>query len=381
VSCKEKHFSNVIEKLDFDGRFLSEMEPYIILLFSIALVLLISRNVVDGPTAFSLKPRNLINPIIYWSLAGTLILFAGLRFDTGTDFRMYQTLFTMVNSHSLLRSIEESPQEVAYVAVQFAVKQVTQDATALFLVTSILTVVPIFFAIRRLVQNVKIGILSYLMSGVFLSSMNATRQGISMAFFTLGVALWKTNSVGRFVALIIAVLFHQSAIIAIILLLVFKIRKPSLSQILITPIAIILLAALLLQVNEIQGLASSLSDRYLTYLVESVGAGIGTWLNVGFWIIVLIVVYLQNADRDELFLSNLQMAVLVPSLMSLSLIVIELGRLSGYFTIFAFVVVSNYLESGIGITRKATFFVAGFAYFLVHIYFYNGLLPYKSLFL
>src|SRR5690606_27216665 len=78
-----------------------------------------------------------------------LVVFSAVRVGIGTDYREYTLIYNRVDTGDWLREIATAPQEVGFTLLMLVLKSVDPTPTTFFWVTSALTVVPVFAAIKQ----------------------------------------------------------------------------------------------------------------------------------------------------------------------------------------------------------------------------------------
>mgnify|MGYP001021134194 CR=1 FL=1 len=170
---------------------------------------------------------------------------AGLRDLTiGTDVNVYASpMFDIAKSSSSLKSflnttwymvyVKISDIEMGYDVLVFVTAKVFGSVQSLLFLTEMLVVVPVYVALVKMRKQLPIwvGMLTFYLM-YFNLSLNIMRQSIAMAFLLLAFSyLFNESRKGFVVSFIIAVCFHTSAFLGIIVfaiyLYVVKDRKMS----------------------------------------------------------------------------------------------------------------------------------------------------------
>lgn len=160
------------------------------------------------------------------------ILTATFRYNTGIDFANYVDISKVISPLSLSEFFNSSYLAV-YEPTLFAFARLSQTLTntdiLMFLIYSIISILPFYFAVRRINKNFSyLAILFYLLV-FFAPSLNLVRQyaAISIVFYATILYIYRTNIAFRhrlavFVFLVLlATLVHASAICALILPIVY----------------------------------------------------------------------------------------------------------------------------------------------------------------
>lgn len=219
---------------------------------------------------------------LWWVLpTGALILISGTRDGVGTDFNLYRGFFLAVDPTSLGNSLEVIPQEQGFVALMFVLRQITDEFQWLLVACALLTVLPIFVAIRLASPMPTYSVFLYLTLSYYLVSLNAVRQSIAVAFVFLAAVLFRRFRVTAVVCAMLAPFFHASAIIAILILILASFIRMKLTKVLLLSFVTGIVGAGLLQLDLARSVLESLNERYGDYLERGNGAGFGTVLVIG----------------------------------------------------------------------------------------------------
>ncbi len=176
-----------------------------------------------------------------------LLSFVGLRFNVGTDYQNYIREYNTISQISW----EELPtlrMELLVATLFKILSYVLWDARLIFVVLGFLALYPIYKA-NKLYEYKYLAYSVLIYCVLFLPfSLNGMRQGVAMSFILLSMTyLMKEKKILGIVCLILACLFHTSALIVapyLLLLLIKKFKKIKLSKIYIALTAVISFAVL-----------------------------------------------------------------------------------------------------------------------------------------
>lgn len=166
----------------------------------------------------------------YWSLVVLCILIVGLRhYSVGTDTANYRLYFLFPqNGYNRGQNIELGFQYWTYL-----IKSLTDNYQSFFLLSAVISFVPLAYAILKLTKYKIIALLFVLFSitasSLFFFELSGMRQSIAISFFVLATYFLLKNGLclKTMFVLLLSGLFHNSSILCIIILLVlFYIRKP-----------------------------------------------------------------------------------------------------------------------------------------------------------
>ena len=99
--------------------------------------------------------------------------------------------------------------EVGYTTLSIAVRSLTDFPYAIFWATSILTVIPMYIAIKRSSLDLPFSVAIYMLLAFYVSPFNLVRQGIAIALIFLAHTFFEKNRVLYFVLSALAGLFCQ----------------------------------------------------------------------------------------------------------------------------------------------------------------------------
>lgn len=154
-----------------------------------------------------------------------LVLFVGLRYRVGTDYDAYLRMYDRIGSTSW-NSIWASGTELLLTLVFKICSSFLSEPRLIFVILAILLFAPLYLANKQFgYKYLAYSILTFCI--MFLPfGMNGMRQGIAMSFVLLSFTyLMKDRTRGAVISLIIAVLFHTTALIVLPYFILFLIRK------------------------------------------------------------------------------------------------------------------------------------------------------------
>jgi transmembrane protein EpsG len=310
------------------------------------------------------------------SISAFLGIVAALRFQTGTDWTQYVDLFNRINPDSIDNSLYTYIQSPGFVFFQFLIKQFSDDVRVFFFVCSFITTFCFLLAIRKFQAKLPIAIFMYFFLGFYVLSFNAVRQSMAVAIFFLAMSI-KPESLKKYIALIfLASFFHSSALlVGALVFIIERIRINKKNIILILSSSFIFYS--LLQTSLVKNFVSIFDSRYENHL-ELEAAGTGTLLHLMFkLILILLLIYLEKDKSDKEFSIYLIFACITLFFATTSW---TIGRLEPYFSIFFTVIVSRVLGKESNRSFLAVVYLATALFFGFYVSFYNGVIPYKTLF-
>jgi hypothetical protein len=184
------------------------MLVYFAILF-VVLILVFASNNVGAYSTFE--------TIIFYSSAIVLVLFAGFRANVvGTDTNNYISMFIAKSNQEQSIFEIQGNIEIGYLFLQQVAYFVSTKYWSILTLIALISVIPTYYVLRELTQNVIISIFIYITLGIYLLFFNAGRQGISVAISTVGILYILDRSLVKYlICIFIASLFHKTAIIMI----------------------------------------------------------------------------------------------------------------------------------------------------------------------
>ncbi len=151
-----------------------------------------------------------------------LILLSGLRSDmVGTDTGGYLRTFQYFDIHFL----ENSAKDFGFYYLMGLVRSFTDNKTIFLFVTSLFTLIPLFYFIKKTSLNVPFSLFLYVVLGFYTQSFNVIRQSIAISFILLAVYYLSNRSLTKSViSFFIATQFHLSALLVGVIYIINHIK-------------------------------------------------------------------------------------------------------------------------------------------------------------
>lgn len=320
---------------------------------------------------------------IWWTpfdfaLVAVLVAFSAFRYQVGTDYTMYFRFYQLADpSMDWWSQVDYFQQEALYTGLSLWLKTFTADPFAIFWVTSALTIIPIYAAIRKQSLDLPFAVLLYVLLAFYVAPFNLVRQGIAIAFVFWAYSFLARKNWVAFAALgAVGVAFHTSALIAVAVILIARLWKPTVRSTIVVLVVAGLGAAALWTVPAVAEAVGSLSERYETYVLTSQAAGFGTYLLVAAYLalLILMLAFRRYSDRPD-WLAMLAVAVVFLILGTQSVVP---ARMFYYFGLFVVLLVPNTLANRPKSTTFKVAIIAGAAvYFAFYVTNYSSLVPYQ----
>lgn len=155
----------------------------------------------------------LISPIPF-------ILLAAFRYDVGTDY-----LYTYVPRFNEIAEGKENYFEYGFFMLNKLIQVFTLDYFWLFLTCAVITYSLVFESIYKYLDDPTFGVLMFVISTAFFTSLNTTRQYIAIAIFLYAIRFIQNKQLFRYAAaILIAALFHKSILIMLPVYFICRIK-------------------------------------------------------------------------------------------------------------------------------------------------------------
>lgn len=205
--------------------------------------------------------------IFYWSLITLLFLVSALRYDVGQDYNHWIDVYNWIMNGENGGNYVEIGYKYLNVLIQLI--PIFNEYT-LFIITSAFIIFGFGYIIYRNVEK-KYWFLSIFMlicSGIFFASLNLVRQYIAVVIVALGMTFLKKQNYMLFIlSVIVAALFHTSALIMLAFLAFYLIfRKQKFNKILIGIYMLSLIFMIIDLRQIIEWFKFMIPERWIWYL-------------------------------------------------------------------------------------------------------------------
>lgn len=310
--------------------------------------------------------------------AAVLVAFSSTRYFVGTDYRLYLTIFSELDTSNWAQTISTSPQEIGYTLLSLAVKSLTDDPFAIFWVTSALTIIPIYAVIKRSSADVTFALLLYILLAFYVNPFNIVRQGIAVALTFYADRFFETNRTKYVILVALAASMHSSAILAVALQLGFRWKRPTVKFLMATLLLSVTAAIILTRVPLFTTLLDIINPRYSEYLVNN-ESGIGTYLLVVFKLcLILYLLVLKVPPHLERYMTYLIISL---GLVIIGTVSVTVSRMEYFFSIYLLILIPGIMANRANSRVHKTFvIILASVYFAFFISNYSNLVPYTWLF-
>lgn len=290
------------------------------------------------------------------------------RYDVGWDYPNYYEAAKLPIDHVAVDKFEPLDKGIYYIAFFL------EWPHSVFIIFGILTYSIVFYTLYRFSANFSLSVLTYI-AFFYSTSIGPIRQGLAIAVILWGVRyLYELNYLKYFVVCIVAMLFHSSAIVAVIIPFIY--HHFNLKYTILSIIGVIFLFKLILA-----PIAEAL--EYMSYLQEGVelkGGDLIRYLFPAIYIILLILGKARNFKNNQLLYVG-AIGCVFPFILGGHIG----GRVAYYFTIYLTLLIPQVFSLyNIQIRRIAA--IGLISYFLLFIYtttknpMKTPFTPYKTIF-
>lgn len=309
----------------------------------------------------------------------SMILIAGFRYNIGTDYSMYNSMYFNQNQSNL------NKVEIGYKILMKIVAPIFGEKSYLFFILcSIITIIPIYVTIKKYSKKPGESIFYFITLGFYTLSFNMIRQAIGMAitFFALRY-LFDRKLFKYIITILLASTFHITSLIMIPIYWISKIKFSKLAN--FGVMFLLLFSGIMF--NVIFGYVTTKIPQYAMYAkYDNTIAGIGTYL-VNIIYILLIVFAIINRQkieqRDNRYLYIINMIIYSIFFISLSVKNTLFARLIYYWFMPIVIIIPEYILCVNKNKRNIVQFVMILAFclfYFINIYSFNGVYPYASIF-
>ena len=150
-------------------------------------------------------------------------LVAGFRYNNGTDYNLYTNIFNTIRGGNTFYSVKSI--EVGFVVLVKAALIFSKSPVFMFLLCAAVINTFYYIGSLKMSANLSFSILLFFITGTFFDSFNGLRQYIAAAIIFFSYQYLLNNETKKYVVcILVATLFHYSALIMLPLYFVFKQR-------------------------------------------------------------------------------------------------------------------------------------------------------------
>lgn len=345
------------------------MFPYFMVLIIITLIALISKKK---------RGRLIFSDYIIISI---LIIFSSIRYMVGTDYTLYYNLYSRIIDIGPLKAIEYNNVEIGYAIFNYLTYLIFRSRFAIFFTVSIVIVVCFIKFIRNNSNNFLISLSFFYCFSFYTNSMNVQRQYLATSILLLAVCFYcKRKYFIAIISSVLAILFHRTAIIFIIVFLIVK--KIDFNRKIYKILWCIGLISTLFY-EKIVNLLSVIIPKYQLYENKSFDPGIGTYLTSFIFIIsahyVVKLIRENKLQTSHILFGKLFIYGLPFYLLSIkSFLIMRIAM--QYFGVYLIILLPEFFitfKTNQRILIEYIYIMTLLVWFVIYLYSQNGVLPYQ----
>lgn len=263
-----------------------------------------------------------------------LLVFALRDVSVGTDTKNYYHLFSMICAEGAESDIIRKTIEPGWQIINKLIYIFNGSWQIVLLISGILVLLPIFISSWRYCENPPLSILIYYLLGFYFSSFNIIRQMIAASIVFAAFCQYFNNKklFIYFLQILLACCFHYTAIICMLIPLLIKYVRPSVSKaIILLPITIVtgfyIIPNLLFLIPLVGKYAIYLSGEKLNAISET---------QILYNIIGFL--FIMASDKNSLPLKLFYISLIFSNLFGFSEILVRIGM---YFQFSILLLTSN----------------------------------------
>lgn len=217
-----------------------------------------------------------------------IFLFYALRFDVGYDYMYYYSILTKtINFYDAMFNRLELLNRVL-----INISQAVHFPQFFFIITSFLLIYPLYLTIKNYSKDFALSTIIFLSFPIFFfNSLSVIRQYVAIGILFYAFKYIKSREFWKFtIFLVIAVLFHYSAIIGLLLYWVYY-KKIE------TKYFILLFVFGIFSFDISFYVVKYLFPQYLEYLIDNIGIG-GDKILIVFQIIGFLLLFFANKKKE-----------------------------------------------------------------------------------
>jgi transmembrane protein EpsG len=277
------------------------------------------------------------NKIFRYIAIASIVFVSGSRYATGYDFFNYYSFYTTYLFDSL---------EPLFKLSVIVLKYFSSDPQLLIFIYSLFTIIIMYVAITKYTKYIRTSFFIYMIiPGLYLNSFSIIRFSLaqSIVFIALFYLIYKQDKAKFYTLAIVSTLFHYSAIVpSIIVLIFYKILRKTYSFLIY--LMIILVSYLLYKLNLAELFLSYASGEYAGYIDTSSPPNLLKSFVLSIFILTLIYFkpnYVKNTG-DIISLNMLFLGVITYNIfMNFEYVT----RLTYYFLIFQVILIPKLIYS------------------------------------
>lgn len=232
-----------------------------------------------------------------------LTITSAIRLNTGSDYYNYYNYYNNIKiSYNSPREIISNSQ-FGYFLLSWIIKSITNYEYAIFIVIAIFSYSHLFYTLRKEnIPDMSCALLCYMFLGYYAYSNNILKQYIAMAFVMSAHINFKNKNLIKFsIFSILAVIFHYSALFAIVIIVIARKFKPTFSKFYLAIVSGITIGLSLNSILYIITNTISSASGYAKYIQWRRNNQLRLVLAVfGMFLVYTIIVYFILKNKDKI---------------------------------------------------------------------------------
>lgn len=238
-----------------------------------------------------------------------IIVVAAIRYYVGADYESYYKLYNNITQFSI-QQIWENNSVIAFNLLMYFTKKVIQFDYGIFLTTSVIIYPIIYIFMLKKSENPIQSLMLFFTLGFFNTTLNIIKQAIAMSIMLIATDNLNQKRIIRFVLLaLLATLFHETAIIIAILLIIIKNIRPSQKMLLVSIIIGIILLLLFTYLPNILHYIPFIETEKSSVYFSNQNLGYNSTMLAkigvaGYLIFNVIITYIIISNKEEIINQN-----------------------------------------------------------------------------
>lgn len=315
-----------------------------------------------------------------------LLIISGCRaFNIGTDTPMFVRAYYRLNTFQAISNTYTERFELGYRIMNAVLNQISNSPHLLLFVSALITLALFYYVFHKQSKYPAMSVFMFVSLMFYCNSMCLLRQYLAMAICSLAIMMLNENKKFKFTLLVLlASLFHSSAIIVLILLpmMKLKITKQNRFKLCFLSIIVMLLG------NQLITVLIKVLPQYTSYLSSEkyyLENQLGSILKAGLQIIMFIIInmYFKDEKDDPFYKVGYLCALIATDVSVISIQGAVLERMGFYFSVINCISIPNVLST-INCKRdkyiiSLLFILLCLAYYFVVLFlrpYWSGVIPY-----
>lgn len=293
----------------------------------------------------SVKKKNNLFLVISFFIIGFLM--ATRTYSTGTDTEMYVRVFNRFSQLKWESSIIGNYYEPLYIVLNILLSYISNNPRILIVATSVFISFSFYIFIRNNSKDSLISVIMFICLLFIYGAMNTIRQYIAMSIILLGFSFVKKKKILPYIiTVIIAYLFHSSALVGIIIYPMYNMKYSHTRVILIFATALLANIFVSGLINNIYNIIGR--TNYYSYRVGQENIANLIYMIVYFAMYIFSLFEMKKSKKTNMHSGFYLYTFVMSSAFSLIAMNLNvLARATTYFNIFSIVCLPNVISENI----------------------------------